>query len=118
MHNTSGKRIICESSVRIVSWLKVSWDTGNSCAMTTILLDLSSSLTNVIYFSYRRLLESRKVLDLSLCLLKEPAGTVFLPILPSCLSQLDLPSLRTMVSSESVCEIVWSPVIKTNLILF
>ncbi|XP_076595359.1 tRNA wybutosine-synthesizing protein 2 homolog [Chaetodon auriga] len=57
---------------------------------------------------FRRCLESRGALDLSLCLLKDSNGTVLLPILPSCLSQLDLQSLRTMVASGSVCEIVWS----------
>ncbi|XP_003970200.1 tRNA wybutosine-synthesizing protein 2 homolog [Takifugu rubripes] len=56
---------------------------------------------------FRRLLQSNKCLDLNLRLLKDSANTVLLPILPSCLSQVDLPSLRTMVSSESVCEIVW-----------
>lgn len=57
---------------------------------------------------FRRCLESGGALDLSLCLLKDSNGTVLLPILPSCLSQLDLQSLRTMVASGSVCEIVWS----------
>ncbi|XP_041800495.1 tRNA wybutosine-synthesizing protein 2 homolog [Chelmon rostratus] len=57
---------------------------------------------------FRRCLESKGALDLSLCLMKDSNGTVLLPILPSCLSQLDLQSLRTMVASGSVCEIVWS----------
>lgn len=45
-----------------------------------------------------------------MCLLKDSGvtGTVLLPILPSCVSQLDLQSLRTMVASDSDCEIVWS----------
>ncbi|XP_044061009.1 tRNA wybutosine-synthesizing protein 2 homolog [Siniperca chuatsi] len=57
---------------------------------------------------FRRYLQSRGALDLSLCLLKDSDETVLLPILPSCLSQLDLQSLRTMVASDSACEIVWS----------
>lgn len=57
-----------------------------------------------------------KSLDLKLRLLKE-SDTVLLPILPSSLSQLDLPTLRTMVSSESVCEVVWTRVSVTNSVL-
>ncbi|XP_039975328.1 tRNA wybutosine-synthesizing protein 2 homolog isoform X2 [Xiphias gladius] len=57
---------------------------------------------------FRRCLQSRGALDLSLCLLKDSDGTVLLPILPSCLSQLDLHSLRSMVASDSACELVWS----------
>ncbi|XP_038556157.1 tRNA wybutosine-synthesizing protein 2 homolog isoform X2 [Micropterus salmoides] len=58
----------------------------------------------------RKCLQSKGALDLSLCLLKDSGvtGTVLLPILPSCVSQLDLQSLRTMVASDSDCEIVWS----------
>ncbi|XP_051276794.1 tRNA wybutosine-synthesizing protein 2 homolog isoform X2 [Dicentrarchus labrax] len=56
----------------------------------------------------RKCLQSKGSLDLSLCLLKDSDETVLLPILPSCLSQLDLQSLRSMVSSDSACEIVWS----------
>ncbi|GLD70374.1 tRNA wybutosine-synthesizing protein 2 homolog [Lates japonicus] len=57
---------------------------------------------------FRKCLQSRGALDLSLCLLKESDGTVLLPILPSCLSQLDLQSLRSTVASDNTCEIVWS----------
>ncbi|XP_040903813.1 tRNA wybutosine-synthesizing protein 2 homolog [Toxotes jaculatrix] len=57
---------------------------------------------------FRKCLQSRGALDLSLCLLKDSDGTVLLPILQSCLSHLDLNSLRSMVSSDSACEIVWS----------
>lgn len=66
-------------------------------------------------FTYRRLLQSNKCLDLSLRLFKESSDTVLLPILPSCLSQVDLPSLRTLMASESVCEVVWRQVTKTNI---
>ncbi|KAM7417378.1 hypothetical protein PAMA_017167 [Pampus argenteus] len=56
----------------------------------------------------RKRLQAQAALDLSLCLLKESDGTVLLPILHSCVSQLDLQFLRAMVASESTCEIVWS----------
>uniref|UniRef100_A0A3Q0S1J3 tRNA wybutosine-synthesizing protein 2 homolog n=1 Tax=Amphilophus citrinellus TaxID=61819 RepID=A0A3Q0S1J3_AMPCI len=59
-----------------------------------------------------RSLQSRGALDLSLSLVKDSDGTVLLPILPTCLSQLDLQSLKTTVASDSACEIVWS---KTDL---
>lgn len=62
--------------------------------------------------SYRKYLQVKGVLDLTLCLLKEPDGTVLLPILPSCLSQLDLQSLKTVVPSDGACELVWSQVNK------
>uniref|UniRef100_A0A8C2YYC0 tRNA(Phe) (4-demethylwyosine(37)-C(7)) aminocarboxypropyltransferase n=1 Tax=Cyclopterus lumpus TaxID=8103 RepID=A0A8C2YYC0_CYCLU len=42
----------------------------------------------------------------------EKEETVLLPILPSCLPQLDLLSLTTTVASGGPCEIVWSWVIK------
>ncbi|XP_070769814.1 tRNA wybutosine-synthesizing protein 2 homolog [Enoplosus armatus] len=57
---------------------------------------------------FRRCLQSKGALDLSLCLLKDSGGTVLLPILSSCLSQVDLQSLRAMVAPDSACEIVWS----------
>ncbi|XP_039669886.1 tRNA wybutosine-synthesizing protein 2 homolog isoform X1 [Perca fluviatilis] len=57
---------------------------------------------------FRTCLQSKGALDPSLCLLKDSDGTVLLPILPSCLSQLDLQSLRTMVASDGACEIVRS----------
>uniref|UniRef100_UPI0037E943A9 tRNA wybutosine-synthesizing protein 2 homolog n=1 Tax=Semicossyphus pulcher TaxID=241346 RepID=UPI0037E943A9 len=57
--------------------------------------------------NFRKCLQSKGALDLSLCLLKDLDETVLLPILPSCLSQLNLQSLRNMVASEP-CEIVWS----------
>ncbi|XP_022070307.2 tRNA wybutosine-synthesizing protein 2 homolog [Acanthochromis polyacanthus] len=56
---------------------------------------------------YRRCLQSQGALDLSLCVVKDSEGTVLLPILPSCLSELDLQSLRTLLASDSACEIVW-----------
>uniref|UniRef100_A0A672JDP1 tRNA wybutosine-synthesizing protein 2 homolog n=2 Tax=Salarias fasciatus TaxID=181472 RepID=A0A672JDP1_SALFA len=52
--------------------------------------------------------ESEGALDLSLCLVKEADGSVLLPILPSCLSQLDLQSLSRMLASDKGCQIVWS----------
>ncbi|XP_072251527.1 tRNA wybutosine-synthesizing protein 2 homolog [Leuresthes tenuis] len=55
----------------------------------------------------RRCLQSREAFDHSLALVKDSDGTVLLPILPSCLSQLDLQSLRDRVPSGP-CEIVWS----------
>ncbi|XP_071772227.2 tRNA wybutosine-synthesizing protein 2 homolog [Centroberyx gerrardi] len=57
---------------------------------------------------FRKHLQSRGALDLSFCLQKDCDGTVLLPILPSCLSQLDLQSLQNRVASNSICEIVWS----------
>ncbi|KAG8003905.1 tRNA wybutosine-synthesizing protein 2-like protein [Nibea albiflora] len=45
---------------------------------------------------FRRCLQSKGALDLSLCLLKHSDDTVLLPILPSGLPQLDLQSLRAM----------------------
>ncbi|KAM9849680.1 tRNA wybutosine-synthesizing protein 2 homolog [Aulostomus maculatus] len=57
---------------------------------------------------FRKYLQSRGVLDQNLCFMKETDGTVLLPILKSCLSQLDLPAIRAMVASERTCEIVWS----------
>ncbi|XP_054453913.1 tRNA wybutosine-synthesizing protein 2 homolog isoform X2 [Anoplopoma fimbria] len=56
----------------------------------------------------RRCLQSKGALDLSLSLLKESDETVLLPILQSCLPQLDPLSLRTTVDSSGTCEIVWS----------
>ncbi|XP_029297445.1 tRNA wybutosine-synthesizing protein 2 homolog [Cottoperca gobio] len=57
---------------------------------------------------FRRCLQSKGALDLSLCLLRESEETVLLPILPSCLPHLDLRSFRSLVSSDGACEIVWS----------
>ncbi|XP_049898083.1 tRNA wybutosine-synthesizing protein 2 homolog [Epinephelus moara] len=57
---------------------------------------------------FRKYLQSKGALDLNLCLLKDSDGTVLLPILPSCLPELDLQSLKSMVASDSACEIVWS----------
>ncbi|KAG7517654.1 hypothetical protein JOB18_013498 [Solea senegalensis] len=57
---------------------------------------------------FRECLQSRGALDLSLRLLKDPDGTVLLPIQPSCLSQLDLHSFRDTLPPDSACEIVWS----------
>ncbi|XP_031592294.1 tRNA wybutosine-synthesizing protein 2 homolog [Oreochromis aureus] len=56
----------------------------------------------------RRSLQSKGALDLSLSLVKDSDGTVLLPILASCLSQLDLQSFRTTVASDDACEVVWS----------
>ncbi|XP_059202480.1 tRNA wybutosine-synthesizing protein 2 homolog isoform X2 [Centropristis striata] len=57
---------------------------------------------------FRRCLQSTEALDASLCVLKHSDGTVLLPLLQSCLPQLDLQSLRAMVASDGTCEIVWS----------
>ncbi|XP_028272226.1 tRNA wybutosine-synthesizing protein 2 homolog isoform X2 [Parambassis ranga] len=57
---------------------------------------------------FRRCLQSEGALDLSLGLVGDSDGTVLLPILPSCLSQLDLQSFRTTAGSDYACEIVWS----------
>ncbi|XP_026186180.1 tRNA wybutosine-synthesizing protein 2 homolog isoform X2 [Mastacembelus armatus] len=57
---------------------------------------------------FRKCLQIKEALDPSLSLLKEPNGTVLLSILPSCVSQLDLQSLRSMVDSDGPCEIVSS----------
>ncbi|XP_061582334.1 tRNA wybutosine-synthesizing protein 2 homolog [Cololabis saira] len=56
---------------------------------------------------FRRCLQSRGALDESFCLVKDSDGTVLLPILPSCLSQLDLQTLKNTLDPD-VCEIVWS----------
>ncbi|XP_069027959.1 tRNA wybutosine-synthesizing protein 2 homolog isoform X1 [Embiotoca jacksoni] len=56
----------------------------------------------------RRCLQSKGALDSSLCLVKDSDGTVLLPVLRSCLSQLDLQSFRTTLASDSACELVWS----------
>uniref|UniRef100_A0A8D3AQ02 tRNA wybutosine-synthesizing protein 2 homolog n=1 Tax=Scophthalmus maximus TaxID=52904 RepID=A0A8D3AQ02_SCOMX len=56
----------------------------------------------------QRCLQCRGALDLSLRLLKDSDGTVLVPILPSCLSQLDLLSLRATAAADGACEIVWS----------
>ncbi|XP_047441045.1 tRNA wybutosine-synthesizing protein 2 homolog isoform X2 [Mugil cephalus] len=55
---------------------------------------------------FRTCLRSKGALDLSSCLVKNSDGTVLLPILKSCLSQLDLQSFNA--ASNSACEIVWS----------
>ncbi|CAN9515143.1 unnamed protein product [Ophioblennius macclurei] len=57
---------------------------------------------------FRKCLQSEGTLDLSLCLVKELDGSVLLPVLPSCLSQLDLQSLSSMLTSDKRCQIVWS----------
>ncbi|KAG7224755.1 hypothetical protein INR49_013467 [Caranx melampygus] len=56
----------------------------------------------------RRCLQTSGALDVTLRLLKDSDGTVLLPILPSHLSLLDLPSLRSSVASGGTCEIVWT----------
>lgn len=66
------------------------------------------SLVNIL--SYRKHLQVKGALDLSLCLLKNSNGTVLLPILPSCLTQLDLLSLKTVVPTDDAWELVWSQV--------
>lgn len=71
-----------------------------------------SPVSNFNALSYRRCLQSEGVLDLSLCLVKDSDETVLLPILSSSLPQLDLQSLKTMLASDTACEIVWSEVIK------
>lgn len=49
--------------------------------------------------------------------MKDSDGTVLLPILASCLSQLDLQSFRTTVASDDDFEVVWSKVIKAERII-
>lgn len=55
---------------------------------------------------FRKYLESRDMLDQRFSLIKQPDGTVLLPILPSCPSQLDLLSLRNTLPSD-VCDFTW-----------
>ncbi|XP_026212896.1 tRNA wybutosine-synthesizing protein 2 homolog [Anabas testudineus] len=57
---------------------------------------------------FRKCLQAKGALDLSLCLLKDSDGTVLLPILPTCPSELDLQSLTAVVPSDWTCELVWS----------
>ncbi|KAK9518281.1 hypothetical protein VZT92_023592 [Zoarces viviparus] len=57
---------------------------------------------------FRRCLQSKGALDLTLSLLKDSDETVLLPISASCLPQLDLLSLRATVVSDGACEVVWS----------
>ncbi|KAM3867378.1 tRNA wybutosine-synthesizing protein 2 homolog [Diretmus argenteus] len=57
---------------------------------------------------FRKYFQSQGILDLSFCLHKDSDGTVLLPILPSCLPQLDLQTLKNRLASNGVCEIVWS----------
>ncbi|XP_043983826.1 tRNA wybutosine-synthesizing protein 2 homolog [Gambusia affinis] len=56
---------------------------------------------------FRMHLQSRGVLDQNFSLVKQPDGTVLLPISPSCLSQLDLQSLRNTLT-PIVCDFTWS----------
>ncbi|MEQ2295583.1 hypothetical protein AMECASPLE_015925 [Ameca splendens] len=56
---------------------------------------------------FRGYLQSRGMLDQRFNLVKHPDGTVLLPILSSCLSQLDLLSLRNTLASD-VCDLTWS----------
>ncbi|KAM7000273.1 tRNA wybutosine-synthesizing protein 2 homolog [Tautogolabrus adspersus] len=56
----------------------------------------------------RKCLQSKGALDMSLCLMRDSDETVLLPIVPSCLSHVDLQSLRSMVASDNACEVVWS----------
>ncbi|MEQ2253963.1 hypothetical protein ILYODFUR_037924 [Ilyodon furcidens] len=58
---------------------------------------------------FRGYLQSRGMLDQRFNLVKHPDGTVLLPILSSCLSQLDLLSLRNTLASD-VCDLTWSQV--------
>ncbi|XP_053735517.1 tRNA wybutosine-synthesizing protein 2 homolog [Synchiropus splendidus] len=67
---------------------------------------LRVSLHHVQHF--RKSLQAQGVLDQSACLLKEPTGTVLLPIVHASVSQLDLQCLRTTVGSGSICELVWT----------
>lgn len=64
----------------------------------------------VVVMSYRRFLQSKGVLDTSLCLYKDLDETIYLPLSKASLSEVDLQSLRTSASSDSVCEIVLSQV--------
>ncbi|KAM4732256.1 tRNA wybutosine-synthesizing protein 2 homolog [Anableps anableps] len=56
---------------------------------------------------FRRYLQSREMFDQRFSVVKQPDGTVLLPILPSCLSQLDLQSLRNTLAPD-VCDFTWS----------
>ncbi|XP_007569739.1 tRNA wybutosine-synthesizing protein 2 homolog [Poecilia formosa] len=56
---------------------------------------------------FRMYLQSRGMFDRSFSLVKQPDGTVLLPISPSCLSQLDLQSLRNTLTPD-VCDFTWS----------
>ncbi|XP_068180958.1 tRNA wybutosine-synthesizing protein 2 homolog [Antennarius striatus] len=56
----------------------------------------------------RKTLQSKGLLDPTLCLLKDSDETILLPLLASCLSGLDLQSLKAIVAPESICEIVWN----------
>lgn len=66
---------------------------------------------------HRRCLQTSGALDVTLCLLKDSDGTVLLPIVPSHLSLLDLPSLRSSLASDGTCEIVWTQVIKAEYVI-
>ncbi|XP_029917683.1 tRNA wybutosine-synthesizing protein 2 homolog [Myripristis murdjan] len=63
---------------------------------------------------FRKRLQSRGALDLRFRLQRDSDGTVLLPVSPSCLSQVDLQTLRRSVASESVCEIVWSQALQQS----
>ncbi|KAM4586010.1 tRNA wybutosine-synthesizing protein 2 homolog [Fundulus diaphanus] len=56
---------------------------------------------------FRRYLQSTGMLDQRFRLVKQPDGTVLLPISPSCLPQLDLLALRK-ASASDVCDLTWS----------
>uniref|UniRef100_A0A087YG56 tRNA wybutosine-synthesizing protein 2 homolog n=1 Tax=Poecilia formosa TaxID=48698 RepID=A0A087YG56_POEFO len=66
-----------------------------------------SLVKNMHSSSGRMYLQSRGMFDRSFSLVKQPDGTVLLPISPSCLSQLDLQSLRNTLTPD-VCDFTWS----------
>lgn len=63
---------------------------------------------------FRKYLQSIGVLDTSLSLLKDTDETIFLPILPKRVSELDMQHLQSTVASGSICEITWSQAIKNK----
>ncbi|XP_067103450.1 tRNA wybutosine-synthesizing protein 2 homolog [Osmerus mordax] len=62
----------------------------------------------------RKYLQACGSLDLRYTVQKLSDGTVAIPVLPSCLPQLDLHSLQHRVTSESPCEIIRIPVPKLS----
>ncbi|KAJ8015736.1 hypothetical protein DPEC_G00029250 [Dallia pectoralis] len=54
----------------------------------------------------RKYLQAQGVLDLRFCMQKHSNGTITLPVIPSCLPQLDLESLRNRFASGGTCELV------------
>lgn len=106
---------------------KLNWLIVSNCIMDSRRLCIACTLIDVFCFSqtklyiyvlhlifvvmsYRRFLQSKGFLDISLCLYKDSDETIYLPLLKASLSEVDLQSLRTSAASDSVCEIVLSQV--------